>query len=72
MIAPQPDEPIISPDTRRDQRLPPRQALTRTWPVLHYGPVPAFDPASWDFTIFGPPLVKKVVRFTWNEFRALP
>jgi DMSO/TMAO reductase YedYZ molybdopterin-dependent catalytic subunit len=73
MSAPRPaDEVIVSPDTRRAERLPPRQALTRKWPVLHYGEVPPFDPAAWDFTVFGPPLVKKVVRFTWDEFRSLP
>ena len=33
-------DPIISPDTRREDRLPPRQVLTRKWPVLHAGPVP--------------------------------
>jgi DMSO/TMAO reductase YedYZ molybdopterin-dependent catalytic subunit len=67
-----PGDVIISPDTRRAERLPPRQALTRKWPVLHYGEVPPFDPAEWDLTIFGPPLVNKVIRFTWDEFLALP
>ena len=37
------DEPIISPDTRRDDRIPPRQVQTRKWPVLHAGGVPPFD-----------------------------
>ena len=66
------DGAIISPDTRRDQRLPPRQALTRKWPVLHAGEVPPFDPATWDFTVFPIPLVNTVRRFTWAEFAALP
>ncbi len=66
------DEPIISPDTRRDERLPPRQVLTRKWPVLHVGPVPPFDPAAWDFTVFPASLAGAVKRFTWDEFRALP
>ena len=64
--------PIISPDTRRAERLPPRQVLTRKWPVLHAGPVPPFDPAGWDFTVFPIPLVDKIERFTWPEFAALP
>ena len=25
---------IVSPDTKRENRIPPRQALTRKWPVL--------------------------------------
>ena len=66
------DEPIISSDTRRANRIPPRQAQTRKWPVLHAGEVPPFDPATWDFTIFPVPLVNEVKRFTWPEFCALP
>jgi DMSO/TMAO reductase YedYZ molybdopterin-dependent catalytic subunit len=66
------DDAIISPDTRRPIRMPPRQALTRKWPVLHYGDVPPFDPATWDFTVFPKPLVNAVKRFTWPEFQALP
>ncbi|MCE9531754.1 MAG: sulfite oxidase-like oxidoreductase [Planctomycetes bacterium] len=65
-------EPIISPDTQRDERIPPRQVLTRKWPVLHYGSVPAFNPAAWDFTVFPEPLVHPVKRWTWREFTALP
>jgi DMSO/TMAO reductase YedYZ molybdopterin-dependent catalytic subunit len=63
---------IRSPDTLRDERLPPRQVLTRKWPVLHAGEVPPFDPSTWDFTIFPIPLVDRIVRFTWDEFRSLP
>ena len=66
------DEPIVSPDTRRAERLPPRQVRTYKWPVLHAGPVPKFDPATWDFTVFPVPLVKQVKRFTFQEFLALP
>ena len=66
------DQPIISSDTRRSDRLPPRQILTRKWPVLHVGPVPPFDPKSWDFSIFPKPLVDELKRFGWAEFNALP
>jgi DMSO/TMAO reductase YedYZ molybdopterin-dependent catalytic subunit len=66
------DEPIISPNVHREERIPPRQAQTRKWPILHAGSVPPFDPATWDFTIFPKPLVKAVKRFTWAEFLALP
>lgn len=51
-------------------RLPPGQSLTLKWPVLHYGSVPRFDPASWDFQIAG--LVEKPLRLTWDEFNRLP
>jgi len=51
-------------------RLPPGQALTLKWPVLHYGSVPRFDPAQWDFKIFG--LVEKPLRLSWEEFDRLP
>jgi DMSO/TMAO reductase YedYZ molybdopterin-dependent catalytic subunit len=51
-------------------RLPPGQSLTIKWPVLHYGSVPRFDPAKWDFKING--LVEQPVRLSWEEFRALP
>jgi len=61
---------IISPDTRREQRLPPGQALTRKWPVLHAGSTPTFDPATWDLFIFG--LVKQQRRFTYAELLGLP
>jgi DMSO/TMAO reductase YedYZ molybdopterin-dependent catalytic subunit len=66
------DDVIISPDTKRSERLPPRQALTRKWPVLHAGGVPPFDPATWDLAVFPVPLVDHVHRFTWPEFTALP
>jgi DMSO/TMAO reductase YedYZ molybdopterin-dependent catalytic subunit len=55
---------------RADGRLPPGQSLTLKWPVLHYGRIPDFDPAKWDFKISG--LVESPLRFTWDEFRALP
>lgn len=54
----------------REGRLPPGQSLTLKWPVLHYGSVPHFDPAKWDFRIWG--LVEQQARFTWEEFEGLP
>lgn len=51
-------------------RLPPGQSLTLKWPVLHYGSIPHFDPASWDFKVSG--LVETPLRLSWDEFRALP
>src|SRR5260370_9595460 len=55
---------------KEEGRLPAGQSLTLKWPVLHYGSVPAFDAAKWDFKISG--LVEEPVRLTWDEFRALP
>lgn len=58
---------------RRQQsegRLPPGQALTLKWPVLHYGSVPTFHPRTWDFRVAG--LVEKPVRLSWEEFNRLP
>ncbi len=60
---------IISSDIRREQRIPPGQVETKRWPVLHYGPVPGFDPSNWNFRIFG--LVENELSFTWPEFSAL-
>jgi DMSO/TMAO reductase YedYZ molybdopterin-dependent catalytic subunit len=54
---------------KKEGRLPPGQALTRKFPVLHYGPVPTFNPATWDFRVFG--LVEEEKRWTWDEFNQL-
>ena len=51
-------------------RLPPGQAATLKFPVLHMGPVPNFDPARWDFRVFG--AVEHEVRWSWDEFNRLP
>jgi len=55
---------------RKEGRLPPGQSLTQKFPVLHYGPVPRFDPATWDFRIWGE--VEEEQRWTWDEFLMLP
>ncbi|HEX7128088.1 MAG TPA: sulfite oxidase-like oxidoreductase [Thermodesulfobacteriota bacterium] len=55
--------------SRRD-RLPPGQILTERWPVLHYGPVPPFDPKTWDFEVFG--LCESPFRLSYEAFEALP
>ncbi|HET8569235.1 MAG TPA: sulfite oxidase-like oxidoreductase [Candidatus Limnocylindria bacterium] len=51
------------------ERVPPGQYLTEKWPVLHYGPLPRFDPRRWDFRVFG--AVENELRWTWDEFKAL-
>lgn len=55
---------------RSEGRLPPGQSLTVKFPVLHYGPVPRFNPATWDLRVWGE--VEKEVRWTWDEFSQLP
>ncbi|MGQ9814192.1 MAG: molybdopterin-dependent oxidoreductase [Candidatus Roseilinea sp.] len=57
-------------EIRKMGRLPPGQALTEKFPVLHYGPVPRYDMTKWDFRIFGE--VEQERRFTWDEFQQLP
>jgi len=55
---------------KAEGRLPPGQSLTLKWPVLHYGSVPRFDPATWDFRVYG--LVQNPIRLSWEEFNKLP
>jgi DMSO/TMAO reductase YedYZ molybdopterin-dependent catalytic subunit len=55
---------------KQEGRLPPGQALTLKWPVLHYGSVPRFDPATWNFRVDG--LVESPWKLSWTEFNALP
>jgi len=55
---------------KKEGRLPPGQALTQKFPVLHYGAVPSFDPLTWDFQVWGE--VEAPLRLTWEEFERLP
>jgi DMSO/TMAO reductase YedYZ molybdopterin-dependent catalytic subunit len=52
------------------ERLPPGQYMVRDFPVLHVGDVPAFDPKTWRFRIFGE--VDRAQEYTWEEFMRLP
>lgn len=65
-----PDEVIVSPDTQRDERLPPRQVRTRKWPVLDASGTPEFAPEQWTLDVFG--LVANPQRWTLEQFRAMP
>jgi DMSO/TMAO reductase YedYZ molybdopterin-dependent catalytic subunit len=56
--------------SKKEGRLPPGQSLTQKFPVLHYGPVPAFNPATWDFRIWGE--VEEDRTWSWSEFNQLP
>jgi DMSO/TMAO reductase YedYZ molybdopterin-dependent catalytic subunit len=59
-------------DTRDDERprLPPGQVVTRKWPVLHYGTVPAVDLRTWRFDVTG--AVDRPLSLSWDELLALP
>ena len=63
-------EAIVSPDTRRANRLPPGQSRTRKWPVLDASGPPRLDRVHWSLRIFG--LVERELTLSLEEFRALP
>ena len=54
----------------RAGRTPPGQYLTDGFPVLSAGPTPQIPLDEWEFTIDG--LVREPVRWTWEQFQALP
>ena len=51
-------------------RLPPGQIVTRKWPVLHSGTVPAVDLTRWRFAVRG--VVDRPYELTWDELQTLP
>ncbi len=55
---------------RSEGRLPPGQSLTLKFPVLHYGPVPHFNAATWDFRAWGE--VEEEKKWNWDQFNQLP
>ncbi len=65
-----PPDVIVSPDTRRAQRIPPGQSRTRKWPVLDASGPPQIDLAKWRFRLGG--LVGHDAEWDWQEFQALP
>lgn len=52
--------------------LPPGQYIPRTLPVLHYGPIPAFHPQTWDLRVFGATESGSEARLSWDDVAALP
>lgn len=50
-------------------RVPSGQRLVKTWPVLHYGLIPAFDEETWDLEVSG--LVENPYKLTYAELKAL-
>jgi DMSO/TMAO reductase YedYZ molybdopterin-dependent catalytic subunit len=66
-----PDPPIVvSPDTLRENRLPPGQSRTVKWPVLDAGGPPQLSSLQWSLSVLG--LVKRPMQWTWSEFQGLP
>lgn len=62
---------IISPDTQRQERVPPGQSRTRKWPVLDASGTPQMPPLEqWELVVFG--LVRTKLRFDWQQFKQLP
>ena len=51
------------------KRVPPGQRLVKGWPVLHYGPIPKFDEATWDLKVFGD--VENPFTLTYSELKEL-
>ncbi|MEP7059129.1 MAG: molybdopterin-dependent oxidoreductase [Actinomycetota bacterium] len=51
-------------------RIPPGQRLVKTWPVLHYGPIPKFDGTDWPLELSGS--VEQPVTLTYQQLLELP
>lgn len=66
----QPEGIIISPDTRRANRVPPGQSRTLKWPVLDASGPPRIDLTKWRFRMIG--LIGNEVDLNWDEFQTLP
>ena len=61
---------IVSPDTYRDQRIPPGQSRTKKWPVLDASGPPRINLDTWKLKVHG--LVNTPVEWNWREFNDLP
>ena len=64
------EDVIISPDTRRENRVPPGQTRTRKWPVLDAHGTPRVDLEAWQFEVGG--LVERPLKWSLDEFMQLP
>ena len=60
---------IVSPDTRRDERIPPWQSRTKKWPILDAaGPV-SIPLSDWTLSVGG--LVAQPVSWSWEQVQTL-
>lgn len=57
-------------EAKNSGRLPPGQSLTEEFPILTYGPNPKFDPATWDFKVFG--TIERPTQWNWETFKSMP
>ena len=64
------DRQSLDTKMKEEGRLPPGQSLTVKFPVLHYGSIPAFDPQTWQFRIWGE--VHTELGWNWEQFNQLP
>lgn len=65
-----PEDVIYSPDTQREDRIPPGQHEVENWPALQYGDIPDVNTSTWKFTVSG--LVENNVVLNYAEFIGLP
>jgi DMSO/TMAO reductase YedYZ molybdopterin-dependent catalytic subunit len=65
-----PEGVIVSPDTRRVNRVPPGQSRTLKWPVLDASGAPQVDLDRWKFRMSG--LINQEASWDWQEFQQLP
>jgi len=60
---------IVSPDTRRANRVPPGQSRTKKWPILDTSGPPPISLDGWKFSVGG--LVARPTEWNWHEFQEL-
>lgn len=65
-----PADVIVSPDSRKENRLPPGQTRTRKWPVLDAFGAPPIDLDAWRLDVTGQ--VQRPISLSLEEFRRLP
>ncbi len=61
---------IVSPDTRRANRVPPGQSRTRKWPILDTSGAPPISLGGSKFSIGG--LAANPKEWNWQQFEQLP
>ena len=55
---------------KKDKGLPPGQYPTNQFPILHRGPIPDFNPSTWQFRIWG--AVHEPITWSWDQILDLP
>ena len=61
---------IYSPDTLREDRIPPGQHEVTDWPVLHAGSVQRIEPAGWSLRLWG--LTAGELNLSYGDFKSMP